>query len=163
MGNLIGFSALKTTTVSGNLLLRLGLSTAGTVGTRTICLGNRNIVLADYGGTTDKPDYLILCVFNHSAAVAHATKTVNVTGKRYQLATSSESFVIVCDQPTDKTPANSIVLGNRAIAVNAAGELIAKDCTTAIGTPDEEDVVFVGDQPLRVVRKGSNWYLGVKA
>lgn len=157
MGNLIGFSALKTTVVSGNLLLRCGLSTAGTVGTRTLCLGKRNVALADNG------DYALLCVFNHSAAVADATKTINVTGKRYQIAASGESFAIVCDQPSDKTPANSIVLGNRAIAVNAAGELIAKDCTATIGTPDEEDVVFVGDQPLRVVRKGSNWYLGVKA
>lgn len=157
MGNLIGFSALKTTVISGNLRLRIGLGTAGTVGTRTLCLGKRNIAVADNG------NYAHICVFNDTSAVNEATKTANITGKRYQLADSGRAFVIVCDQPSDKTPVNSIVLGNVAIAVNAAGELVAKDCTATIGTPDEEDVVFLADAPLRVVRKGNNWYLGVKA
>ena len=154
MGNIIGFSALQSVIVSGNRLLCMGLSTAGTVGSRTLCLGSRNISLANYNG------YALLCIFNDTSAVA-SSKNANITGIRYSLATSGQSYCLVINEPADLTPTNSIVVGDVPLAVNAEGQLIVQDCTTSIGTPDQEDVIFIADEPLRVVRKGSNWYLAV--
>jgi hypothetical protein len=155
MGNLIGFSALRKTLTSGKYVLRIALTSNGTLGSRTLCLGGRNIAVADHG------DYGYLCVFNHSAAVS-ATPTTTICGNRFALATSGESYCVVGASQADSTPANSIVLGTVPIATNANGDLICKDLTATIGTPDEEDVIFIGETPLRVVRKGSNWYLVVK-
>lgn len=156
MGNLIGFASLTTDVISNKRVLRLALTTAGVVGTRTFCIGKRNIAVADNGL------YGHLCVFNDTSAPA-VPNTSNINGVRYTCATSGKAFCIVGSPQGDITPTNSIVLGNVAVAVNAAGDMIVKDCTSAIGTPDEEDVVFLGETPLRVVRKGKDWYWVVKS
>ncbi len=52
--------------------------------------------------------------------------------------------------------------GEQGFGVRCLINIVAKNCTAAIGTIDEEDVVFIGEMPLRVVRKGSDWYLVIK-
>lgn len=155
MGNLIGLSALRKTLSSGKYNLNIAVTTNGAVGTKTLCLGTRNVALADHGNFT------YLCVFRHSAAVA-ATPTDVICGNRYALATSGECFCPVGQSQGDAAAANAIVIGNRALSTNANGDLICKDVTAAVGTPDEEGFVFLGVKPLRAVRKGGNWYLVVK-
>ncbi len=154
MSNLIGWSALTSTYTSPRSFLRAASTTSGTLGTKTLCLGKRNVALADHG------DYTYICVYNDIDAVeSEDVAQISVTG--YALADSGESFCLVVDPQDDSTPDNSIVLSNRAVAVNESGDLIFHDSTTDIGTPDEEDVVFIASKPLRVVRKGGNWYLAV--
>ena len=154
MSNLIGWSALTSTYTSPRSFLRAASTSSGTLGITTLCLGKRNIALADHG------DYKYICVYNDSGAVdSEDVAQISITG--YALADSGESFCLVIDPQGDTTPDNSIVLGNRAVAVNAAGDLIFHNSTSAIGTPDDEDVVFIASKPLRVVRKGDDWYLAV--
>jgi hypothetical protein len=154
MSNLIGWSALTSTYTYPRSFLKAASTSSGTLGTNTLCLGKRNIALADHG------DYKYICVYNDSDAVdSDDVAQISVTG--YALAESGESFCLVVDPQDDATPDNSIVLSNRAVAVNESGDLIFHDSTTDIGTPDDEDVVFIASKPLRVVRKGNNWYLAV--
>jgi hypothetical protein len=52
MGNLIGYSALRSTNVNGSNLLGMALTNVGTVGTKALPIGARNISLAELNGYT---------------------------------------------------------------------------------------------------------------
>jgi hypothetical protein len=155
MGNLIGYSAIKSTKTGGKSFLSTSLTSSGTIGSKILTLGTRGIALANNG------NYTYLCAYVDNAA-SDANKSLLIAGKPYALATSGQSYCLFTSSLGNSTAINSIVLGYTTIAINSSGSLIIKDCTSAVGTPDEEDAVYIGDKPLRVVRKGSNWYLVIK-
>jgi len=152
MRNAIGLAALTSTVTSGERLLNLAITSAGTVGTNVLCLGSRNITLANNG------NYKHLCIFRDTSGKSIGN-AISINTLRYALMTSGLSYCILGQLISDNIPVNSLVLGNEAIAINAEGDIIAQDVTALVGTPDEEDVIFIGDSPLRVIYKAPNWYM----